>query len=84
MDLNEIRTQIDTIDDQMVKLFCQRMALSAQVADYKKANNLPIFVPQRGRAILQKVAEQSGPVMENYARTLYSTLFELSRSYNDK
>ena len=84
MDLNEIRTQIDTIDDQMVKLFCQRMALSAQVADYKKANNLPIFVPQRERAILQKVAEQSGPVMENYARTLYSTLFELSRSYQNK
>ncbi len=84
MDLNEIRTQIDTIDDQMVKLFCQRMALSAQVADYKKANNLPIFFPQRERAILQKVAEQSGPVMENYARTLYSTLFELSRSYQNK
>ena len=84
MDLNEIRTKIDTIDDQMVKLFCQRMALSAQVADYKKANNLAIFVPQRERAILQKVAEQSGPVMENYARTLYSTLFELSRSYQNK
>ena len=59
MDLNEIRNQIDQIDDQLVQLFCQRMNLSAHVADYKKANNLPILVPARERAILQKVAEKA-------------------------
>ena len=84
MDLNEIRTEIDAIDNELVKLFCQRMTLSAQVADIKKANNLPIFVPARERAILQKVAEQAGPEMENYTRVLYSMLFELSRSYQSK
>ena len=84
MDLTEIRNQIDQIDDQLVQLFCQRMSLSAQVADYKKANNLPIFVPARERAILQKVAEKAGPEMANYTRVLYSMLFELSRSYQSK
>ena len=84
MDLSEIRQQIDEIDENLVRLFCQRMNLSAQVADYKKANNLPIFVPARERAILQKVAELAGPEMENYTRVLYSMLFELSRSYQSK
>jgi len=84
MDLNEIRNNIDAIDDQLTELFCQRMSLSAQVADYKKANNLPIFVPARERAILQKVAEKAGPEFENYTRVLYSMLFELSRSYQSK
>ena len=84
MDLTEIRQQIDGIDQELVSLFCQRMNLSAQVADYKKANNLPIFVPARERAILQKVAEMAGPEMENYTRVLYSMLFELSRSYQSK
>ena len=84
MDLSEIRQQIDGIDQKLVRLFCQRMNLSAQVADYKKANNLPIFVPARERAILQKVAELAGPDMENYTRVLYSMLFELSRSYQSK
>lgn len=84
MDLTEIRQQIDGIDQELVSLFCQRMTLSAQVADYKKANNLPIFVPARERAILQKVAEMAGPEMENYTRVLYSMLFELSRSYQSK
>ena len=84
MDLTEIRQEIDGIDQELVRLFCARMNLSAQVADYKKANNLPIFVPARERAILQKVAEMAGPEMENYTRVLYSMLFELSRSYQSK
>ena len=84
MDLSEIRQQIDEIDQELVELFCRRMSLSAQVADYKKANNLPIFVPARERAILQKVAQMAGPEMENYTRVLYSMLFELSRSYQSK
>ena len=84
MDLSDIRQQIDGIDRELVRLFCERMSLSAQVADYKKANNLPIFVPARERAILQKVAELAGPEMENYTRVLYSMLFELSRSYQSK
>ena len=36
MDLKELRGQIDEIDDQLVKLFCQRMDIAAQVAQYKK------------------------------------------------
>ena len=58
MDLNEIRSEIDKIDDELVRLFCQRMHVAAQVADYKKANNLPIFQPARERAKLQDVAEE--------------------------
>lgn len=84
MDLNEIRSEIDKIDDELVRLFCQRMHVAAQVADYKKANNLPIFQPARERAKLQDVAEKAGPEMANYTRVLYSMLFELSRSYQSK
>ena len=34
MNLNEIRSEIDKIDDELVRLFCQRMHVAAQVADY--------------------------------------------------
>ena len=84
MDLNEIRAQIDKIDADLVQLFVQRMNLSAQVAEYKKDNKLPIYVPAREREILQKVASLAGPEMANYTRVLYSMLFELSRSYQSK
>lgn len=84
MDLKDLRGQIDAIDDELVKLFGQRMEVAAQIADYKKENNLPIFVPSREREKLLDVATKAGPDMENYTRVLYSMLFELSRSYQSK
>ena len=84
MDITEIREQIDSVDNELVQLFKKRMALSAQIADYKKEHNLPIYVPAREREILQEVAEKAGPEMANYSRVLYSMLFELSRSYQSK
>ena len=42
MDLNELRTKIDGIDAELVRLFTERMELAGQVADYKRANAQPI------------------------------------------
>ena len=84
MDLKELRGQIDAIDDQLVELFVKRMDIAAAIGDYKKANNLPVFVPAREREKLKDVAEKAGPEMANYTRVLYSMLFELSRSYQSK
>ncbi len=84
MELNELRDQIDNIDDELVKLFGKRMEVAAQIADYKKENGLPIFVPSREREKLLDVATKASPGMDNYTRVLYSLLFELSRSYQSK
>ena len=81
MDLKEIRQNIDHIDRQLTDLLCQRMALSAQVAAYKKENNLPIFVPEREQQILDSVAKQAGPEMTPYLCKIYASLFEESRRY---
>ncbi len=84
MDIQQLRTEIDQIDNQLVKLFSQRMEVSARIADYKKEHAMPIFVPAREREKLQDVAKKAGPEMANYTRVLYSMLFELSRSYQSK
>ena len=84
MDITELRCEIDKIDDELVKLFGQRMEVAARIADYKKENNLPILVPAREREKLADVAQKAGPEMANYTRVLYSMLFELSRSYQGK
>ena len=84
MDIQQLRQQIDAIDEQLVSLFCQRMELSAGVAEYKKQNGLPILVPAREREILARVAQQAGAELASDCRVLYSTLFELSRGYQSK
>ena len=35
MDISELRSEIDKIDDELVKLFGQRMDVAARIADYK-------------------------------------------------
>lgn len=84
MDIQELRNQIDKIDRELVSLFTERMRVAADVAEYKRANCLPVLDASRERALLQKVAELSGEEFENYSLTLYSTILELSRSYQHK
>ena len=79
MELSEIRTKIDAVDDQLLELFLERMALSEEVAAYKNEHHLPILNKAREREILAKVAQRAGD-KERYAYHLYSTLFELARS----
>ena len=84
MELNELRNEINQIDDEILNLFLRRMDVAEQVADYKRANNLPIYQPQREREILKKVADQAGPEKSGYARVLFSMLLELSKSSQNK
>ena len=79
MDLMEIRKKIDAVDDELLSLFLQRMALAEDVAAYKNEHQLPILNRQRERDVLAKVTEKAGE-KERYAYHLFSTLFELARS----
>ena len=80
MELNELRTEINAIDDEILGLFLRRMKVAGQVADYKREHNLPIYQPQREQEILESVSERAGE-LGNYARSLFSTLMELSKQY---
>ncbi len=84
MKLEEIRKEIDSIDKELVSLFIRRMNCASEVAEYKKQNNLPVLDASRERALLSKISELSGEEFEEYARTLYSTILSLSRSYQHK
>jgi len=84
MKLDEIRTQIDEIDAKLVSLYRERMSLCADVAEYKRENNLPVLDTERERKLLNKVSDLSGEEFEEYTRTLYSTILDLSRSYQHK
>lgn len=84
MELDQLREQIDQIDDSLVSLFCQRMKVAEQIAGYKQSHHMPVYVPGREREKLMDVAQKAGPEMANYTRVLYSMLFELSRSHQSK
>lgn len=84
MDMKEIRTKIDALDDQIKNAFEERMALCADMAAYKKANDLPVFYPAREREIIARLTSEMDAGMATYTKVLYNTLFEVSRSYQTK
>ncbi len=84
MDLNAYRKRIDEIDDELVRLFAERMETAAGIAAFKKENDLPVLDARREREKLQQIAEKSPEELEDYAVRLYSLLFELSRSYQHR
>ena len=79
--LEQSRAAIDRIDRELVKLFCERMAVAADVADYKRAVGKPVTDAARERALLCKVSELAGEEMEAHVRTLYSTILSLSKAH---
>ncbi len=84
MSLEELRNEIDLIDDEILKLFLKRMETSSKVADYKKEHGLSTLQKGREREILKKVSEKAGEEMADYSRMLFSTLMDLSKSYQNK
>ncbi|MBP3634344.1 MAG: prephenate dehydratase [Oscillospiraceae bacterium] len=84
MDLKDYRKQIDEIDDQLVKLFQQRMEVSEGIAAYKKERGLPILDAGREHEKINSVCSKVPPHMRNYTSVLYSSIFELSRSHQSQ
>lgn len=84
MDINELRQKIDSIDSQLTALFEERMKTAAAIAGYKKEHGLPVFNRERERQVLNKVTEATSPEIEVFTKTLYQTIFDLSRTYQKK
>ena len=81
MNLEEIRNQINSVDDELSALFVKRMELAASVAKFKAENNLPILNRSRERDVVARVTAMQPEEMSLYLKVLYNTLFDLSRSY---
>jgi len=84
IELEELRSQIDGIDNSLVDLLLKRMDISVEIAKYKHQNNLPVYDPVRE---LQKLHELSGKAKEGretYITALYSLIFELSRTEQER
>ncbi|MCR4708415.1 MAG: chorismate mutase [Clostridiales bacterium] len=80
MDLNELRSRIDEIDNEMVELYKKRLDTVAEIGAYKRANNLPVYDGERERKLLNKVSELAGEKHENGVRAMFSLLMEQSRT----
>ena len=84
MDLNELRIRMDETDAALIELFRKRMAISGEIVKYKEARGMPILQPGREREVLLRVSDLAGEELSAYAKVLYETMLDVSRSYQSR
>ena len=84
MNLDNLRGEIDAIDDELAVLLARRMDLAAGVAAIKRETGAPVLQPAREKTILARlgelVDEQYLPALE----TVYVAIFRASREIQRK
>ena len=81
MDLQDYRARIDVVDEELLRLFKERMNISGEIAQYKKEQGIPVLDNTRETEKLALMREKAGGDMRSYAHMLWATLFDLSRAY---
>lgn len=79
--IEELRQEINKIDEEMANLFNKRMAVSKDIALYKKEFNLPIFDKERELQLLNKNLEYISDDLKPLYREFLIKLMELSKLY---
>lgn len=79
-DLQELRVQLDEVDNQIVKLYEERMSICEQVGEYKVRSGKKVFDRQREHEKLQDVAGKvSTDFNKKGIQELYQQLMSMSR-----
>ncbi|EKD92485.1 MAG: hypothetical protein ACD_28C00420G0007 [uncultured bacterium] len=80
-DLDQLRQQIDKIDDQIVALLGQRFRLSLEVGTLKRKLNVTTYQAEREATILKRVVEQGSTLGLDrlLLQALFLQIFAVSR-----
>ena len=79
-DLQDLRKEIDAIDDQITSLFEKRMAIAEQVAQFKIENEKPVFDRSRELKKLKSVSERTHSKFNSCGiQELYQQIMSISR-----
>jgi chorismate mutase / prephenate dehydratase len=79
--LEQLRQQIDQLDDQMLDILNQRMEVVRQVGELKKTSNTLVYRPEREKSILDRLSAQSDGLMNRPAlEAIYQEIFAVARN----
>lgn len=60
LSIEELRSRIDVIDDQLVRLLNVRVACAVEVGRLKHEAGLPIYQPEREAQVLTRIRKSAG------------------------
>src|SRR5690625_4589912 len=73
--LDELRKQIDSLDQRIIDLLNQRAQVVVQIGHAKRDGQTPIYAPDRERAVLEKVRQRNhGPLPDSCVQAIWREL----------
>lgn len=75
MDLDELRSQIDAIDNELVAILNQRARIVVEIGKLKAVGGTPIYAPDREKEVLAKICRANkGPLLDKTLQAIYREL----------
>src|SRR5437762_2563674 len=81
MDLDEWRSRINNLDDQILHLLNQRAEAALKIGDLKRQRDTPVYSPAREAEVLQRIAERNaGPLTAEMTRAIWREILSACRA----
>jgi chorismate mutase len=79
-ELDELRRSIDAVDQQILQLLHERVRLVVAVGEYKRERGIPVYDPDRERALLDRLSRAAeAPLDAATIRRIFERLVDESR-----
>jgi chorismate mutase / prephenate dehydratase len=79
--LEELRKEIDVLDNQLLEILNQRMEVVKRVGELKKTKNAVIYRPEREKSIIDRLTKlNKGPLNRVAIEAIFLEIFAISRN----
>jgi chorismate mutase len=80
LDLPALRTEIDEIDERILRLVARRIELVLQVGEYKRERGLAVYDAERERAVLDRLMRLAPANLDaQVVRRIFERIIDESR-----
>jgi monofunctional chorismate mutase len=83
--INSLRKKIDELDDQMIDLVVQRLAIAKEIGDIKETNGIEVIDPYRESQIINRFAGKLAGTLEKKDITaIFEPIYSISKRLQKK
>lgn len=82
-EIQNMRTQINILDEKIVNLLKERLQLVYQVREFKKIEGIPFHCPTREDVVVTNATAGTQGLEKEYLETVYRSLLEVTRKVAD-
>ena len=81
MEIADWRKKIDELDEQSVRLLCERAEAAVAIGAIKRKSSAPIYEPQREKIVYEHVRSVNpGPLSDVQVQDIYERVMDVMRA----